>query len=132
MTPEELAAIRERAGRNGRSNLELLFPTRAERDRVQLLAEVERLTERQRVEPVFQCDTHLCGSCSGCKAAGIRDEWTRLRRQRDTLQARIDKVRALHTCELGGTPTGEPADVCSCGVSYYPCPTIQCLDGSDQ
>lgn len=36
-------------------------------------------------------------------------------------------TRALdgeHTKQLGGTPTGEFADVCSCGKSYWPCDSL--------
>jgi len=29
-----------------------------------------------------------------------------------------------HTKQLGGTPTGDFADVCSCGKSYWPCDTL--------
>lgn len=42
-------------------------------------AEIERLKDRQRDEPIFHCQTHMCGHCGGCKAAGIRDENTALR-----------------------------------------------------
>lgn len=41
----------------------------------------------------------------------------------------IEAVLELHTKETGGTPDGSVADVCSCGMSYYPCPTVRALKG---
>lgn len=39
----------------------------------------------------------------------------------------LQSLRGEHTKQLGGTPTGEFADVCSCGKSYWPCDS---LDGT--
>ncbi|KAA0979905.1 hypothetical protein FQ154_01730 [Paeniglutamicibacter gangotriensis] len=36
----------------------------------------------------------------------------------------LQAVRGEHTKQLGGTPTGEFADVCSCGKSYWPCDSL--------
>lgn len=46
-------------------------------------------------------------------------------------EAMLAILRALdgHTKQLGGTPTGEFADVCSCGKSYWPCTA---LDGEQK
>ncbi|WP_167197993.1 hypothetical protein [Brevibacterium pigmentatum] len=42
----------------------------------------------------------------------------------------LNAVLELHVKETGGTPDGGVADVCSCGVSYWPCPTVQAIEGA--
>lgn len=39
----------------------------------------------------------------------------------------VKAVLELHVKETGGTPDGSVADVCSCGLSYWPCSTVQKL-----
>lgn len=58
-------------------------------ERDALRAEVERLRDRQRTVPVYHCETHLCGSCAGCKRDGVLDENTALRQQVADLRAGI-------------------------------------------
>ena len=41
-----------------------------------------------------------------------------------TLVAALRAVEAIHTKELGGTPTGEFADICGGCPNYWPCPTV--------
>lgn len=36
----------------------------------------------------------------------------------------LQALRGEHTKQLGGTLTGEFADVCSCGKSYWPCDSL--------
>lgn len=50
---------------------------------------------RRSVAPVFYCTTHMCGSCAGCRAAGIHDENSELR-------AAIRRVRDHIDVELSG------------------------------
>ena len=71
-----------------------LLDARCQRDaamgeRDEALAEVESLRDRQRGLPVFHCQTHLCGSCGGCKRAGILDDNTRLRAKYTAFVARV-------------------------------------------
>lgn len=42
----------------------------------------------------------------------------------ESVQILIDRALDGHTKQLGGTPTGEFADVCSCGKSYWPCTAL--------
>ena len=42
----------------------------------------------------------------------------------------LNAVLELHVKETGGTPTGDVADVCSCGMHYWPCPTVQAIEGA--
>ena len=42
----------------------------------------------------------------------------------------IRAVLELHVKETGGTPDGSVADVCSCGMHYWPCPTVQAIEGA--
>lgn len=42
----------------------------------------------------------------------------------------LNAVLELHVKETGGTPTGDVADVCSCGMHYWPCPTAQAIEGA--
>ena len=42
----------------------------------------------------------------------------------------IRAVLELHVKETGGTPTGDAADVCSCGMRYWPYPTIRAIEGA--
>lgn len=58
------------------------------------------------------------------------------RAERDAALAAIERVRALLQPTLGGTPTGEPADVCGCGKDYFPCEhaamILAALDGAPE
>lgn len=38
-------------------------------------------------------------------------------------------VETVHTQELGGTPSGEFADICGGCPNYWPCPTITAIRG---
>lgn len=92
---QEVVALWEEVGRLGRACVGLIADKMAaEKERDDALAEVERLRDRQRDIPVFHCQTHMCGSCGGCKAAGIRDENTALRNQRDDARAEVERLRA--------------------------------------
>ena len=116
-------------------------------DRMQRRAETaEAEVERLRQAP-FMCDTHACGSCKGCRAAGVKDRLTeaeteiaRLRqalaqetrtsidatRRREEHSQAIDRVRALHRGEYGiCTECTEEAAV------PWPCPTLDALDKDD-
>ena len=55
-----------------------------------------------------------------------RDSRAQFPRALDALNA----VLELHVKETGGTPDGGVADVCSCGVSYWPCATVQAIEGA--
>jgi hypothetical protein len=114
MSNEELAAIRERsesiARWKGREEWSI-----AQEDRKALLAEVERLRgERDEI------------AAAAGKAAY----------ERDRLQARLDKVRALHKPETYGGAHQECSHCVDPADSHwriaYPCPTIRAIDGSDQ
>ena len=61
---------------------------RAVRERDEALARLE-------VEPRFHCETHMCGSCAGCKAAGIRDDNTRLRNEMEAMMPGIVWARTV-------------------------------------
>ena len=56
--------------------------------------------------------------------------------ERDAAVAAIERVRARLQPTLGGTPTGEFADVCGCGKDYFPCDhaaaIIAALDGAPE
>lgn len=52
-------------------------------------AVLQAQNERLREAP-FVCETHACGECRGCRAAGVRDLITQYGRT-------IDRVRALAT-----------------------------------
>lgn len=56
-----------------------------------------------------------------------------VRAERDAAVAAIERVCARLQPTLGGTPTGEVADVCGCGKDYFPCDhaaaIIAALDG---
>lgn len=43
------------------------------------------------------------------------------------LLAALEAVEALHPRELGGTPDGSLADICSECQSYYPCITMSAI-----
>lgn len=43
------------------------------------------------------------------------------------LLSALRAVLELHRPVGGGTPTGDAATVCACGMSYWPCPTVTAL-----
>ena len=59
-----------------------------------------------------------------------------IKAERDAAVAAIERVRARLQPTLGGTPTGEFADVCGCGKDYFPCDhaaaIIAALDGAPE
>ena len=59
-------------------------------------------------------------------ANAIADAHNMFPRALDALNA----VLELHIKETDGTPTGDAADVCSCGMHYWPCPTIRAIEGA--
>lgn len=56
--------------------------------------------------------------------------------ERDAALAAVERVRALLQPTLGGTQTGEFAEVCGCGKDYFPCEhaaaILAALDGAPE
>lgn len=59
-------------------------------------------------------------------AKRAESKYETMTRDRDYWRAKA--LDSEHTKQLGGTPTGEFAYVCSCGKSYWPCTA---LDGEN-
>lgn len=89
--------------------------------------EARKEIDALRSAPPFRCDTHLCGSCSGCKAAGVQDELSRAWNECHGYVTRINAARGLHQPDAGECPT------CSDdrGPLRSPCPTLRALDGDE-
>jgi hypothetical protein len=60
----------------------------ADAEQAELRAEVERL----KAAP-FACDTHMCGSCKGCRAAKVRDLVTEKQCQIDAAERALAEER---------------------------------------
>lgn len=156
MTPEELAAIRERVARclETTHNNQTAYSRMADRDRAALLAEVERLRGERDAAKSFlvrhiaekSLDTALVAGMAVDKAVEVIAEMLRADPdlRASTAETRLSKVRALHKpgpiAAVWGKSVSQPDDFPVCvectdvdnNWCAYPCPTIQALDGSDQ
>jgi hypothetical protein len=81
-------------------------------------AELERLRDRQRDVPIFHCQTHMCGACSGCKAAGVRDENTALRAVVRAVATLLNDVRCLDRDDAGNNHCEQRAVAVPWGTLY--------------
>lgn len=143
----DLNAIRERAKAIPRDNM-----STSERDKVNLLAEVDRLTgerdvlKRGGAQLGRIIDRHVEWVLDATDMHDAIDEdgdgdweliWEKLaalRPDRDQLQARLDKVRALHRKDYWtATMTAYCKECRGLGGGHilWPCPTIQALEGND-
>ena len=58
----------------------------------------------------FKCQTHMCGSCGGCKAAGIEDENTRLRKEVENLKILLAGVATTLDAALKAVGLGPESE----------------------
>ena len=103
----------------------------AERDLVVVRGSQKKLAKQLVATRSDQGKSEWRADNAGQAVARVRESWNEYKSKLgaqipEHYRRNIDGALTGHWMTAGGTPTGELADVCSCGKSYWPC---DALDG---